>query len=76
VQPKNAVATVENSIVDNPMPPPMPGFEFPTRSIGLLAVNATVQADLATDWGCSSSTDAAVVIGAGQAGAPFYVSFN
>jgi hypothetical protein len=76
VQPKNVVATIENSVVENPPPPPMPGFEFPTRSIVLGALNATVQADLAASWGCSATTDAAVIVATGQAGSPFYVEFN
>jgi hypothetical protein len=76
VQPNNVVATVENSVVENPPPPPMPGFEFPTRSIVLGAVNATVRADLAASWGCSATTDAAVIVATGQAGSPFYVEFN
>ena len=75
VEPKNVLATVENSLVDMGMPP-MPGSDMPTKAISLPAVNATVQTGLAADWGCPAATDAAVVIGAGVAGAPFYVEFN
>jgi hypothetical protein len=74
-QPKNVVATVEDSLVPAP-PPPFPG-DFPTRGILVQAVNATVQAAVAADWGCSAATDAAVIIGGtGTGGSPFNVEFN
>ena len=72
-QPKGIFATVENSVVDSPGPP-MPGF--PTKAIQLVAVNATVQQNIAADWGCPATTKAAVIMAAGPAGAPFYAEFN
>jgi hypothetical protein len=65
--PTNVVATIENSVTHEPPGGP-PG-------ISVLAINATVDRAVATDWGCSASADAAVLESPGD-GAPFYAVFN
>jgi hypothetical protein len=53
VEPKNIVATIENSV--QPQPPPMTG-----SALAMVPINATIDRSVAASWGCAAGTDAAV----------------
>jgi hypothetical protein len=73
VNPKNVVATVENTVfAQTPMPgmpPPPPGV----FGMGLVSINATVDSSVAEGWSCPAGTNSAVAM---SGAFPFYVAFN